>query len=143
MKVPLVKDFEGFVPQYANQGDAGADLRACLPNGSITIYPGERKKIPTGLRVAIPEGYELQIRSRSGLAFSGIIVANSPGTIDSGYRGEIGVILCNIGDTPYMVHHGFKIAQAVIAPVIRAEFEAVEALDETERAENGFGSSGV
>lgn len=147
MKIQLVKELEGFVPQYATEHAAGADLRACLPNGSITIYPGERKKIPTGLRVAIPEGYELQIRSRSGLSLSGIVVLNSltnnNGTVDADYRGEIGVILCNIGDTPYMVHHGFKIAQAILAPVIKAEFEVVESLGETERGENGFGSSGV
>ena len=143
MKIKILLDEYGFMPTYAAPGDAGADLRAALPLGMVTIYPGERKKICTGMRVAVPEGYEMQIRSRSGLAYSGIVVANSPGTIDSGYRGEIGVILCNISDTPYAVHHGYKIAQAVIAPVVRAEFELVSELDETERGEGGFGSTGV
>lgn len=142
MNVQLAIDPRGFLPTYAHKHDSGADLRAAIDE-KVVIYPGERKKIPTGVRAAVPAGYEMQIRSRSGLALSGVVVANSPGTVDAGYRGEIGVILANISDVPIAINRGDKIAQAVICPVVRARFEVVDALDETARGENGFGSSGV
>lgn len=142
MNIPVSIDAAGFIPVYAHKHDSGADIRAAN-HEKIVIYPGERRKIPTGIRVAVPAGYEMQIRSRSGLALSGIVVANSPGTVDAGYRGEIGVILANMGDIPYAVNRGDKIAQAVICPVIRAKFECVDVLDETERGQGGFGSSGL
>lgn len=129
-------------PAYAHDGDAGADLCAAIPN-AITLYPNERKIITTGLRVAIPIGYEMQIRSRSGLALKGIAVANAPGTIDSGFRSEIGVILENRSDTPFVIEPGMRIAQAVIAPVMRAVFEIVEKLPNSARGIGGFGSTGL
>ncbi len=135
------------LPAYESAGAAGADLRANLPparrGSGVTLPPGGRALIPTGLRVAIPEGHEMQIRPRSGLALKhGVTLANSPGTIDSDYRGPLGVILLNLGDAPFVVAHGERIAQAVIAPVARAEFAAVAALDETARGSGGFGSTG-
>lgn len=135
---------DGSIPSYANPGDAGADLKASIPM-SVTLWPGQRKAIPTGLRVAIPEGYELQIRSRSGLSLNhGVIVANAPGTIDPGYRGEIKVILHNTdAHKPFTVEPGARIAQAVLAPVIQANFIPVTELDATPRGDNGFGSSGI
>ena len=135
---------DGSIPSYANPGDAGADLKASIPM-SVTLWPGQRKAIPTGLRVAIPEGYELQIRSRSGLSLNhGVIVANAPGTIDPGYRGEIKVILHNTdAHKPFTVEPGARIAQAVLAPVIQANFIPVSELDATPRGDNGFGSSGI
>lgn len=134
------KDF----PVYAHPGDAGFDLVAANKT-PVTIYPGNREVIPTGLKMAIPDGYELQIRSRSGMTKDyGVIVANAPGTIDSGYRGEIGVILANIDEfDSFTVQPGMKIAQGVLSPVVQAEFIRVDALGETERGEGGFGSSGV
>lgn len=135
---------DGSIPVYANPGDAGADLKASLPM-SVTLWPGQRKAIPTGLRVAIPEGYELQIRSRSGLSLNhGVVVANAPGTIDPGFRGEIKVILQNTDEhKPFKIEPGMRIAQAVLAPVVQAIFTPVNELDETERGVNGFGSSGT
>lgn len=132
------------LPKYAYPGDAGFDLVAANSK-PITIYPGNREIIPTGLKMAIPDGYELQIRSRSGMASSyGVIVANSPGTIDSGFRGEIGVILANIDEwDSFTVQPGMKIAQGVLAPVVKAEFIRVGNLGDTDRGEGGFGSSGV
>ena len=110
----------------------------------MTLAPGARALIPTGLAVALPRGYELQIRPRSGLALRhGIIVPNSPGTIDEDYRGEIQVIVLNAGDTPFTVTRGTRIAQAVLAPVVRATWHEVPALDDTGRGAGGFGSTGV
>lgn len=137
------------LPGYATAGAAGADLRANLPPAEraagVTLPPGARALIPTGLRMQIPEGYELQVRPRSGLALRhGIVLPNSPGTIDADYRGPVGVILMNLGDAPFTVAHGDRIAQAVVAPVVRAAFEEAEgALDPTERGAGGFGSTGV
>lgn len=132
------------LPVYAHPGDAGFDLVAAISK-PVTIYPGHREVIPTGIKVAIPDGYELQIRSRSGMTRNyGVIVANSPGTIDCGYRGEVGVILANIDEfDSFTVQPGMKIAQGVLSPVVQAEFIKVESLGETERGEGGFGSSGV
>lgn len=135
------------LPAYETPGAAGADLRANLPEDErhlgILLAPMERRIVPTGLRVAIPEGYEIQIRPRSGLALKkGVTLANSPGTIDSDYRGPLGVLLINLGLEPYIVHHGDRIAQAVIAPIEQMKYEHVEDLGKTTRAAGGFGSTG-
>jgi dUTP pyrophosphatase len=134
------------LPAYETSGAAGADLRANFPAGQrdgVTLKPGERCLVPTGLRLAIPEGYEVQIRPRSGLALKhGITLPNSPGTIDSDYRGPLGVIMMNLGDGEVTIHHGDRIAQMVVAPVVQAQFEVVEILDETVRGAGGFGSTG-
>ncbi|MHA6326736.1 dUTP diphosphatase [Roseivivax sp. CAU 1753] len=133
------------LPAYASAGAAGADLRANLADrGEVTLAPGGRALVPTGLRLAIPEGVEVQVRPRSGLALKhGITLPNAPGTIDSDYRGPLGVIVMNAGAEPVRIVHGMRIAQMVVAPVLRAEFEAVEALDGTTRGAGGFGSTGV
>ena len=130
------------LPSYATAGAAGADVRACLSE-PLTLVPGARAAVPTGLRLGIPEGLEVQVRSRSGLALRhGLTVANAPGTIDSDYRGEVKVLLVNLGSEPVSIAHGDRIAQLVVAPVVRASF--VEgALDETPRGDGGFGSTGV
>ena len=135
------------LPAYETAGAAGADLRANLPEDQrhlgIVIAPLERRIVPTGLRVEIPEGFEMQIRPRSGLALKhGITLPNTPGTIDSDYRGPLGVLLINLGIEPYIIHHGDRIAQAVIAPVVQVTWETVETLGATARGENGFGSTG-
>ena len=132
------------LPAYATPGAAGADVRAQVPGGSVAIAPGARALIATGLRVAVPDGFELQLRPRSGLALRhGITLPNSPGTIDSDYRGPLGVIVMNAGDVPFEVNHGDRICQAVIAPVVQARFLLVDELDETKRGQGGFGSTGV
>lgn len=135
------------LPAYETAGSAGADLRANLAPGDraagVTLAPMQRRVVPTGLRVEIPAGYEMQIRPRSGLALKhGITLPNTPGTIDSDYRGPLGVLLVNLGAEPYVIHHGDRIAQAVIAPVVQARFQAVTALGETARGDGGFGSTG-
>ncbi|WP_421701390.1 dUTP diphosphatase [Aliiroseovarius sp.] len=135
------------LPSYETAGSAGADLRANLAEADraegITLRPMERRLIPTGLRVEIPEGFEMQIRPRSGLALKhGISLPNTPGTIDNDYRGPLGVILINLSAEPFTVGHGDRIAQAVIAPVIQAGFQIVDSLGETGRGAGGFGSTG-
>ena len=135
------------LPSYETAGAAGADLRANLRpedrETGFTLDPMHRAVVPTGLRVQIPVGYEMQIRPRSGLAVKfGITLPNTPGTIDSDYRGPLGVALVNLGAEPYVVRHGDRIAQAVVAPVLQAGFQAVEKLEETERGVGGFGSTG-
>lgn len=140
--IPILLDDHATIPAYAHPGDAGADLTAAIKS-PIILYSMERKAIPTGISVAVPDGYELQVRSRSGLALNaGVIVANSPGCVDSGFRGEVKVILINLGDKPYTIEPGMRIAQAVISPVTRAVFRTVAQLDETVRGTGGFGSSG-
>jgi dUTP pyrophosphatase len=130
-------------PARASAHAAAVDLRAAVGNG-FSPTPGERRLIPTGIAVAIPPGYEGQVRARSGLALKhGLALVNAPGTIDADYRGEVGVIVINLGNEPFTVRRGDRIAQLVIAPVIDAFFEAVESLDETGRGEGGFGSSGT
>lgn len=132
------------LPAYASAGAAGADLRADLGGDAVTLQPGARALIPTGLRLAIPQGWEVQIRPRSGLALKqGITVLNSPGTIDSDYRGDLGVILINLGDGPAVITHGDRIAQMVVAPAPQAVIRPVETLDGTARGTGGFGSTGV
>ncbi len=132
------KDFP--LPEYATPASAGVDLRA---SEARVIPPGGRALVPTGLRIALPEGYEAQVRPRSGLALRhGVTLPNSPGTIDADYRGEIGVILMNLGQEPFIVEPGDRIAQMVVAPVARVAWIEAEALDATERGEGGFGSTG-
>ena len=133
------------LPVYASSGAAGADLRANFEDrGSVEIASGGRVLVPTGLRLAIPEGYEVQLRPRSGLALKhGITLPNSPGTIDSDYRGPLGVIVMNAGDAPFRVSHGDRVAQMVVAPVVQAGFAVVDRLDDTDRGAGGFGSTGV
>ncbi|MGB3315477.1 MAG: dUTP diphosphatase [Albidovulum sp.] len=135
------------LPSYETAGSAGADIRANLPEAErkagFVLQPMERRVVPTGLRVAIPEGYEMQIRPRSGLALKhGISLPNTPGTIDSDYRGPLGVLLINFGGSPFVITHGDRIAQIIVVPVAQAEFAAVETLDETARGTGGFGSTG-
>lgn len=128
------------IPKYATPNSAGVDLCSMMYG---IIKPGEQMLVPTGIKLAIPEGYEAQIRPRSGLALSHrIIIPNSPGTIDSDYRGEIMVLLLNMGDEPFTITFGDRIAQMVFVPVVRAKFEDVKALDETKRGSGGFGSTG-
>jgi len=130
------------IPQYMTHGSSGMDLFAFLEK-EVILAPGERKLIPTGISVAIPEGFEGQIRPRSGLAIQhGIGVVNGPGTIDADYRGEICVLLINFDKSPFTVRHGDRIAQMVIARVFRAIFEEVDELPPTERQEGGFGHTG-
>ncbi len=133
------------VPSYATQGSAGMDLCAALPADSPqSLHPGERALISTGLRIAVPHGYEAQVRPRSGLARRhGLAMVNSPGTIDSDYRGVIAVLLVNLGQEPVTIRRGDRIAQLVIAPVARAEWDVTDSLAETERGDGGFGSTGV
>lgn len=131
------------LPSYATEGAAGMDLLAAVMS-PVVIPPGGRMLVPTGLRIAIPAGFELQVRPRSGLALkNGIVLPNSPGTIDEDYRGEVGVIVLNAGDAPFTVERGMRIAQAVIAPVTRAAWREVDALPETARGTGGFGSTGT
>ena len=131
------------LPRYATEGAAGADVEAFIPQ-EITINSGERKKVPTGLILEIPAGWEAQVRPRSGLALKhGITVLNTPGTIDSDYRGELEIILVNLGKEPYTVHSGDRIAQLVFAPAPQVNLEAAEELANTERGEGGFGSTGI
>lgn len=130
------------VPEYKTPGAAGADLCALLDE-PVVIQPLERRLIPTGLSVELPAGYEMQIRPRSGLALkSGITVLNSPGTIDSDYRGEIGIVLVNLGSEPFAVRSGDRIAQAVVAPVEQCRFVRVDGLASTIRGAGGYGSTG-
>ncbi len=129
-------------PSYATQGAAGMDFCAAIP-APITIPPGGRALIPTGFAIALPPGFELQIRPRSGLALKhGVLVPNSPGTIDEDYRGEIQIIVLNAGTEDFIVTPAMRIAQAVLAPVIRATWQEVEILDDTTRGTGGFGSTG-
>ena len=132
------------LPAYETPGAAGADLRAnLLDRADVVVQPGMRALIPTGLRLAIPIGFEVQIRPRSGLALKhGVTLANAPGSIDSDYRGALGVILLNTGAVAFTVCHGDRIAQMVVAPVAQATFMAVTQLDETDRGQGGFGSTG-
>ena len=131
------------LPQYATEQSAGMDLRANL-EAPITLKPMERRLIPKGLHIALPKGYEAQVRPRSGLALKkGITVLNSPGTVDADYRGEVGVLLINLSQEDFVVNDGERIAQMIIARHEQGAFEVVEVLDETERGEGGYGHTGV
>lgn len=143
IKVKVVNKGHQPLPQYATPQSAGMDLRANLDE-PVTLQPLERRLIPTGLHIALPQGYEAQVRPRSGLALKkGITVLNSPGTVDADYRGEVGVLLINLSQEPFVVNDGERIAQMVIARHEQVAFETVELLDETERGEGGYGHTGV
>ena len=140
----ILKHGEGLpLPAYATAHAAGADLLAAVTE-SVELKPGERKLIPTGLAMAIPVGWEAQVRPRSGLAAKhGLTCLNSPGTIDADYRGEVCVLLINLGQVPFVVERGMRIAQLVFAPVAQVEWRQVPSLDDTQRGTGGFGSTGV
>lgn len=143
MIVKLVNTSNNPIPAYATEQSAGMDLRANLES-PVTLNPGERKLIPTGLHIQLPAGYEAQVRPRSGLALKkGITVLNSPGTIDADYRGDVGVVLYNASDSPFVVENGERIAQMIIAHYEQVEFDLVKTLDESSRGEGGFGHTGV
>ena len=143
MQLKIVNTSNNLLPAYETQASAGMDLRAYLPEGSVTLEPMQRGLIPTGLYMEIPEGYEGQVRPRSGLALkSGITVLNSPGTIDADYRGQICVILINLSDKPFLINSGDRIAQMIIARCEQVEPVQVEILSETERGAGGFGHTG-
>jgi dUTP pyrophosphatase len=138
------RDERVVLPEYESEGAAGMDMRAFLPDGEITLAPLERRKVPTGLSVEIPEGYEAQIRPRSGLAArEGVTILNSPGTIDSDFRGELDMLLVNFGAKNWTVRNGDRIAQMVIAPVSRARIDDAPSLSETGRGAGGWGSTGI
>ena len=142
-KIRIINRGSQQLPAYATPQSAGMDLRANIED-PITLRPLERRIVPTGLYIALPEGYEAQVRPRSGLALKhGITVLNSPGTIDSDYRGEIGVLLINLSDTPFVINAGERIAQMVVARHEQAELIEVEEVDDTERGAGGYGHTGV
>lgn len=141
IQVPIVLSSDDLLPSYSSVGSAGMDLHAAE---NATVWPHTSALVSTGIRVAVPEGYELQVRPRSGLALKYMIsVLNTPGTVDSDYRGVVGVILINHSDIPFSVSVGDRIAQAVLCPVARCEWVHVENLDSTDRGSGGFGSTGV
>ena len=143
MEIKIINKSKHPLPQYATALSAGVDLRANI-DAPIVLQPMQRVLVPTGLFIALPEGYEAQVRPRSGLALKkGITVLNTPGTIDADYRGEIGVILVNLSDAPFEITDGARIAQMVIACYERAEWAEVDTLDVTERGAGGFGHTGV
>lgn len=142
LSVRVTAEIGASLPEYKSYGASGADLRAYLAE-AVVLPPGGRTVVPTGLRMELPEGWEAQVRPRSGLALEhGITCLNSPGTVDSDYRGEIRVILANVGTEPFTVHPGDRIAQLVVAPVARVSFIPVETLSESVRGPGGFGSTG-
>lgn len=142
IRVKIVNRSGQSLPEYATIQSAGMDLRACLPE-PVTLAPMERKLIPTGIYIALPEGYEAQVRPRSGLALKqGITVLNAPGTIDADYRGEIGIILINLSSETVTIQHGDRIAQMVIAAYTRIGWEEADSLESTDRGTGGFGSTG-
>lgn len=145
VKIKTLPHFEGLnLPKYETKQSAGMDVRAALPHKALIIKPGERLLVPTGFCIALPNGYEAQMRPRSGLAIKkGITLLNSPGTIDADYRGEVKVILINHGSETCTIEHGDRIAQMVIAPVKQASFQLIDNLEGTERGEGGFGSTGT
>ena len=143
MKVKIVNRSGFDLPAYETPGSAGMDVRAALEQ-PVTLQPGDRALIPTGLRIQLPEGYECQVRPRSGLALKkGITVLNTPGTVDADYRGEIGIILINLSREPFEITPGERIAQLVINQYTRIQWEPVERLDETKRGDGGFGHTGT
>lgn len=144
LPVKIINKSHHPLPAYATPGAAGMDVRAYLPEGPVTVGPGERALIPTGLYMQLPQGYECQIRPRSGLALNyGITIANSPGTVDCDYRGEIGIILLNTSKDDFTVNDGERICQMVITEYTAVKWEEVEELDRTKREDGSFGHSGV
>lgn len=142
LQLPVINEGPYELPAYATQSSAGLDLKAVLAE-AVILGPLERKIVGTGLKIALPEGYEAQVRPRSGLAAKhGITVLNAPGTIDADYRGEIGVILVNLSNEPFTIQPGERIAQLVVAQYSQVEWSPVESLDSTQRGEGGFGSTG-
>jgi dUTP pyrophosphatase len=143
VEIQVLPHGEGLpLPAYVTSGSAGMDLQAAVAE-PVVLEPGERALVPTGIRIALPEGYEAQIRPRSGLAIKqGITVANAPGTVDSDYRGEVQVGLVNLSGEAYTIRRGDRIAQMVVAPVTRVTWQPVASLDETDRGAGGFGSTG-
>jgi dUTP pyrophosphatase len=142
MEIFITYTSEDIKPAYATKGSSGADLKADI-QGTVVIQPGQRKKIPTGIKIELPNGFEAQIRPRSGLADKhGVTLLNSPGTIDSDYRGEIQVILINVGENPFIVKRGDRIAQMVISQMFKADFLFSAELASSARGEGGFGSTG-
>lgn len=142
MKVQIINNSKHVTPHYATEQSAGMDLRANIDT-PITLKPLERRLVPTGLSIALPDGYEAQVRPRSGLAYKkGLTVLNSPGTIDADYRGDIGVILINLSKEDFVIEDGERIAQLVVAPYTKVKWDEVANLDETVRGEGGFGSTG-
>lgn len=142
--IPITIEDETLIPTYGSEDAAGADVRAYISE-PVTVKPGEQVLVPTGLKTAIPKGYEIQVRPRSGLAAKhGISIVNTPGTIDADYRGEIKVILINHGKEPFVIEPAMRIAQLVVAPVLQARFFVTEeALASTDRGEGGFGHTGL
>jgi dUTP pyrophosphatase len=142
--IPVTLEKGASIPVYATEGSSGADIHAYLPEGAVTLKPGAFQLIPTGVRMEIPRGFEVQVRPRSGLAAKfGVTVLNTPGTIDSDYRGEVKVILINHSNSNFIVRHGERIAQLVTAKTETVKFNAHEQLLETTRGEGGFGSTGT
>ena len=143
VRIRCLPHYEGLpLPQYMTEGSSGLDLFAAI-NTPLEIFPGERTLVPTGIQLGLPDGFEAQVRPRSGLAFKeGITLPNAPGTIDSDYRGEIQVILSNTSAKSFTVHRGMRIAQLVIAPVVKARLVLVDVLDPTIRGAGGFGHTG-
>lgn len=145
VKMMLLDNFDKSLktPSYETKDAAGADIRACLDGENLVIKPFERVLIPTGLAFEIPSGYEIQVRPRSGLSLkTGLMVVNSPGTVDADYRGELKVIMANISDKNEIINHGDRVAQLVFSPVTQARFLQAESLSVTERGTGGFGSTG-
>ncbi len=143
IKVKIINDSSNPLPAYETPSSAGMDVRARL-DSPVTLQPLQRALIPTGLRIQLPQGYECQVRPRSGLALKhGISLVNTPGTIDADYRGEIGIIVINLSDQPYTITDGERIAQLVIKEYVHVTWEQVDRIDETERGDGGFGHTGV
>lgn len=144
LKIKIINKSHHQLPDYGTFEAAGMDVRAYLPDGPVTLRPMQRALIPTGLYMQLPSGYECQIRPRSGLALKkGLAVLNSPGTIDADYRGEIGIILINLGEYDFVVNDGERIAQMVVKEYTKVEWEPVDRLDRTEREDGGFGHTGT
>jgi dUTP pyrophosphatase len=143
IKVKVINHSNNELPQYATPMSAGMDLRA-FTDEPITIMPGERKLIHSGINIQLPEGYELQVRPRSGLALKhGITLTNAPGTVDADYRGDVGAIVHNLGTEPFVVNNGDRICQIVAKEYVKIEWEETDSLDSTERGEGGFNSTGI
>lgn len=143
IKVKVINHSNNELPQYATPMSAGMDLRA-FTNEPITIMPGERKLVHSGINIQLPEGYELQVRPRSGLALKhGITLTNAPGTVDADYRGDVGAIVHNLGTEPFIINNGDRICQIVAKEYVKIEWEKTDVLDSTKRGEGGFNSTGV
>lgn len=144
VRIKIINSSSNPLPAYGSEHAAGMDVRAWLPDGPLSVAPMERVLVPTGLRVELPEGYEMQLRPRSGLALrSGITLANSPGTVDADYRGEIGIIVINLSHDTFEINDGDRICQMVVTRYSRVDWDCADVLSDTERGEGGFGHTGV